>query len=52
MTREEIKIYLQYTKVLLAINKINDDKVNEALNQAIHTFEDKNELEKELFYKF
>ena len=52
MTREEIKVYLEYTKVLLAMNKIKDDKVDEALNHAINTFEDKNERERELYYKF
>ena len=40
MTNEEIKVYLQYTKVLLAINKIKDTKVDEALDKAIATFDD------------
>ena len=52
MTNEEIKVYLEYTKVLLAMNKIEDDKVDEALNHAIKTFEDGNERERELYYKF
>lgn len=43
MTREEIKVYLQYTKVLLAINKIKDAKVDEALDEAIETFDDNKE---------
>jgi len=43
MTNEEVKVYLQYTKVLLAINKINDKQVNEALDIAIDNYEeDKN----------
>lgn len=40
MTREEVKIFLEYTKVLLAINKISDNKVNEALDNAIDAFDD------------
>ena len=40
MTREEIKVYLQYTKVLLAINKIKDVNVDEALDKAIDAFDD------------
>jgi len=43
MTREEIKVYLEYTKVLLAINKIKDAKVDEALDLAIDTFDDNKE---------
>ena len=43
MTREEIKVYLEYTKVLLAINKIKDAKVDEALDKAIDTFDDNKE---------
>lgn len=39
MDREEIKVYLQYTKVLLAIHRIKDDKVDEALDEAIKTLE-------------
>ena len=43
MTNEEVKVYLQYTKVLLAIDKINDKQVNEALDIAIDNYEeDKN----------
>ena len=40
MTNEEIKVYLQYTKVLLAMNKIKDAKVNEALDIAIENYDD------------
>ena len=40
MTREEIKVYLQYTKVLLAIHKIKDVNVDEALDNAIDAFDD------------
>lgn len=40
MTREEIKVYLEYTKVLLAINKIKDVNVDEALDNAIDAFDD------------
>lgn len=43
MSREEVKIFLEYTKVLLAINKINDNKVNEALDNAIDAFDDQKE---------
>ena len=43
MTREEVKIFLEYTKVLLAINKISDNKVNEALDNAINEFDDQKE---------
>jgi hypothetical protein len=38
MTSEEVKVYLEYTKVLLAINKIDDSKVNTALDIAIDSF--------------
>lgn len=40
MTNEEIKVYLQYTKVLLAIHKIKDKQVDEALDRAIETFDE------------
>ena len=40
MTNEEIKVFLQYTKVLLAINKIKDKQVDEALDLAIEAFDD------------
>lgn len=40
MTNEEIRVYLQYTKVLLAIHKIKDVNVDEALDKAIDAFED------------
>ena len=40
MSREEIKVYLQYTKVLLAINKIKDVNIDEALDNAIDAFDD------------
>lgn len=40
MTREEIKVYLQYTKVLLAIHKIKDVNIDEALDNAIDAFDD------------
>ena len=43
MTREEIKTYLEYTKVLLAMNGIKDNEVSEALDHAIDTFDDKKE---------
>lgn len=43
MTNEEIKVYLEYTKVLLAINKIKDAKVDEALDRAIETFDEEKE---------
>ena len=39
MTNEEIKVYLEYTKVLLAIHKIKDKQVDEALDNAIERFE-------------
>lgn len=41
MTNEEIKVFLEYTKVLLAINKIKDAQIEEALDHAIDTFDDK-----------
>ena len=41
MTNEEIKVYLQYTKVLLAIHKVKDAQVDEALDHAISSFDDK-----------
>ena len=41
MTNEEIKTYLEYTKVLLAMNGIKDNEVSEALDHAIDTFNDK-----------
>lgn len=40
MTREEIKVYLQYTKVILAIHKIKDVNIDEALDNAIDAFDD------------
>ena len=40
MSREEIKVYLEYTKVLLAINKIKDVNIDEALDNAIDAFDD------------
>lgn len=40
MTNEEVKVFLQYAKVLLAIHKIKDSKVDEALDIAIDTFDD------------
>ena len=40
MTNEEVKVFLQYTKVLLAIHKCNDKQVDEALEIAINTFDD------------
>ena len=43
MTNEEIKVYLEYAKVLLAINKIKDAKVDEALDRAIETFDEEKE---------
>jgi len=43
MTNEEIKVYLQYAKVLLAIHKINDAQVDEALDRAIETFDEDKE---------
>ena len=43
MTNEEIKVYLQYTKVLLAIHKIKDKHVDEALDCAIEAFDEENE---------
>lgn len=43
MTNEEIKVYLEYTKVLLAMNKVTDVKVNEALDRAIDTFDEPKE---------
>lgn len=43
MTREEVKIFLEYTKVLLAMNKIKDAKVDEALDNAINEFDDNKE---------
>ena len=41
MTNEEIRVYLQYTKVLLAIHKVRDAEVEKALDLAIDSFEDK-----------
>ena len=49
MTNEEIKVYLLYAKVLLAINKIKDDKVNEALDAAIETFDESSGDERNYF---
>ena len=43
MTNEEIKVYLQYTKVLLAIHKIKDVQVDEALDRAIDAFDEEKE---------
>jgi len=44
MTSEEVRVYLEYAKVLLAINKIDDLKVKNALDIAIDSFgEDKTE---------
>ena len=43
MTKQEIKTYLEYTKVLLAMNGIKDKQVNEALDEVIDTFEEKKE---------
>jgi hypothetical protein len=43
MTNEEIKVFLEYTKVLLAINNIKDAQVEEALTTAIAKFNDKEE---------
>ena len=40
MTREEIKVDLQYTKVILAIHKIKDVNIDEALDNAIDAFDD------------
>ena len=40
MTNEEVKVYLEYTKVLLAIHKIKDAQVDKALEIAIETFDD------------
>jgi len=49
MTREEVKTYLEYTKVLLAMHNIKDAQVNEALDNAINTFKDPNEPEREFY---
>jgi len=43
MTNEEIRVYLQYAKVLLAIHKINDAQVDEALDRAIEKYEENKE---------
>ena len=43
MTNEEIKVYLQYAKVLLAIHKIKDVQVDEALDRAIENYEENKE---------
>lgn len=43
MTNEEIKVYLEYTKVLLAIHGIKDKQVDEALDCAIDSFDDNND---------
>ena len=40
MTKEEVKVYLQYAKVLLAIHKVKDLQVDEALDIAIETFDE------------
>ena len=49
MTNEEVKVFLQYTKVLLAIHKVKDRQVNEALDRAIDTFTDEKEPERNYF---
>lgn len=46
MTNEEIKVYLEYTKVLLAINKIKDAQIEEALTRAIDAFDDNKDKER------
>lgn len=43
MTREEIKVYLQYAKVLLAIHKVKDPQVDEALDIAIENYDEEND---------
>jgi hypothetical protein len=43
MTNEEIRVYLQYAKVLLAIHKINDAQVDEARDRAIENYEENKE---------
>jgi len=47
MTNEEIKVYLQYAKVLLAIHKVKDAQVDEALDIAIDTFDDEKEAHRD-----
>ena len=51
MTSEEVKVYLEYTKVLLAINKIDDSKVNTALDIAIDSFGEDQSDELYMIYK-
>lgn len=45
MTNEEVKVFLQYAKVLLAMHKINDSKVDEALDIAIDNYDDEKNAE-------
>lgn len=40
MTKEKVKVMLQYTKVLLQIHGIEDEDVHEALDIAIDKFEE------------
>ena len=51
MTREEVKVYLEYAKVLLAIHKVKDEQVEEALNIAIDHFDDEGEPERLYFLR-
>ena len=41
MTNEEAKVYIQYIKVLLAIDGHNDNTLNEALDVADNALGDK-----------
>ena len=44
MTSEEVRVYLEYAKVLLAMNGIKDAEVDTALDVAIDSFgEDRSE---------
>lgn len=51
MTNDEVRVFLEYTKVLLAKNKLNDAKVDEALDIAINSFGEDHSDEIYMFYK-
>ena len=41
MTNYEVKVYMEYIKVLLSMHKINEDVLDQALDKAIEAFDDK-----------
>ena len=51
MTSEEVRVYLEYAKVLLAINKIDDAQVSKALDIAIDSFGEDRSEEIYMIYK-